>query len=279
MNPRKEIVMAHIDYENIRWRFRDYVEYVTLEDILKAFQSIGNEIGELRQMFFYGDWTRRPQDARKIEDYGFRAVNVLSKIRGADRSDPTMMFGIDDQSRVQPEITAFLLGAGDADYKEVILRCRERGKRIYAACFGRSASRELFTMTERVYPLEVRLNLTERRPIALPMSEVLDEPSKTHYLIQRIDSLEKTLEEVVRNYLRDKILLPIKQLGETSIEIDRFLDQEMQKGYLEEYSVENPKLPGRQVNCLRLKREHPLVTETLLPSNSEGAKSENSAPS
>jgi len=132
MSPRTEIVMAHIDYENIRWRFRDYVEYVTLEDVLKAFQSIGNEIGELRQMFFYGDWTRRPQDARKIEDYGFRAVNVLSKVRGADRSDPTMMFAIDDQSREQPEITAFLLGAGDADYKEVILRCRERGKRIYS---------------------------------------------------------------------------------------------------------------------------------------------------
>ena len=279
MNPRKEIVMAHIDYENIRWRFRDYVEYVTLEDVLKAFQSIGNEIGDLRQMFFYGDWTRRPQDARKIEDYGFRAVNVLSKVRGADRSDPTMMFAIDDQSREQPEITAFLLGAGDADYKEIILRCRERGKRIYAACFGRSASRELFTMTEGVYPLEVKLNLTERRPIALPMSEVLDEPSKTRYLIQRIDSLEKTLEEVVRNYLRDKILLPIKQFGETSNEVDLFLDQEIQRGYLEEYSVENPKLPGRQVNCLRLKREHPLITEALLYPSSEGAKPKDSAPS
>ncbi len=151
----KEILMAHIDYENIRWRFRDYVEYITLEDVLQAFLLIGKEIGELRQMFFYGDWTRRPQDARKIEEKGFRAVNVLSKIHGADRSDPTMMFAIDDQTREQPEITAFLLGAGDADYKEVILRCRECGKRIYAVCFGRSASRELFTMTERVYPLEV----------------------------------------------------------------------------------------------------------------------------
>lgn len=264
MNPRKEVIMVHIDYENIRWRFRDYVEYVTLEDILKAFQSIGNEIGELRQMFFYGDWTRRPQDARKIEEYGFRAVNVLSKIRGADRSDPTMMFAIDDQSREQPEITAFLLGAGDADYKEIILRCRERGKRIYAACFGHSASRELFTMTERVYPLEVKLNLTERKPIALLPSEVLDEPRKTSYLIQKIDSLEKTLVDVVRNYLRDKILLPIKQFGETSTEVDQFLDQEIQRGYLEEYSIENPKIPGRQVKCLRLKREHPLITEALL---------------
>ncbi len=268
----KEILMAHIDYENIRWRFRDYVEYITLEHLIQAFQSIGREIGELRQMFFYGDWTRRPQDARKIEEYGCRAVNVLSKVHGGDRSDPTMMFAIDDQTREQPEITAFLLGAGDADYKEVILRCRECGKRIYAVCFGRSASRELFTMTERVYPLEVQLKLTERQPTALPMVEILDEPSKTRYLTQKIDSLEKTLQEVVRNYLRDKILLPIKQFGETSSEVDQFLDQELQKGYLEEYSVENPRIIGKQVKCLKLKRESPLVVEALMPQNNGEAE-------
>jgi len=121
----KEILMAHIDYENIRYRFRDYVEYVTLDNILQAFQSIAKEIGELRQTFVYGDWTRRPKDARTIENLGCRAVNVLSKLHGSDRSDPTMMFAIDDQTREQPKVTGFLLGAGDADYKEVILRCRE----------------------------------------------------------------------------------------------------------------------------------------------------------
>lgn len=263
----KEILMAHIDYENIRWRFRDYVEYITLEDVIRVFESLGKELGELRQMFFYGDWTRRRQDARKIEEHGFRAVNVLSKIHGADRSDATMSFAIDDQSRENPEITTFLLGAGDADYKEVILRCRERGKRIYAVCFGRSASRELFTMTEGVYPLEVRLNLTERQPAALPALEILDEPNKRRYLIRRIDSLEKTLPDVVRNYLRDKILLPMKQFGETAADVDAFLNRELEEGYLEEYTVDNPKIPKRQVKCLRLKREVPMVAEALLPQN------------
>lgn len=262
----KEILMAHIDYENIRWRFRDYVEYVTLEDVIQAFESLGKELGELRQMFFYGDWTRRPQDARKIEEHGFRAVNVLSKIHGADRSDPTMSFAIDDQSRENPEITAFLLGAGDAHYKEVILRCRERGKRIYAVCFGRSASRELFTMTEGVYPLEVRLNVSERQPAALPALEILDEPNKRRYLIRRIDSLEKTLPVVVRNYLR-RLLLPLKQFGETANEVDKFLDRELQEGYLEEYTVDNPEIPGQQNKCLKLKREVPIVMEVLLPRN------------
>ncbi len=263
----KEILMAHIDYENIRWRFRDYVEYVTLENLIKAFKSIGEEIGELRQMFFYGDWTRRPQDARKIEELGCRAINVLSKIRGSDRSDPTMMFAIDDQSR-QSEVTAFLLGAGDADYKEVILRCRERGKSIYAVCFGRSASRELFTMTEGVYPLEVRLGLTEKGQ-PLPTFELVDEESKTKHLIQRIDSLEKTLNYVVRNYLRDKILLPTKLFGETSEEVDDYLESELKKGYLREYSIDNPKSVGKQVACLKLDRENPLVAQSLTATNGE----------
>jgi len=268
----KEILMAHIDYENIRYRFRDYVEYVTLENILQAFQSIAKEIGTLRQTFVYGDWTRRPKDARTIENLGCHAVNVLSKLHGSDRSDPTMMFAIDDQTREQPEVTGFLLGAGDADYKEVILRCRERGRRIYAVCFGRSASRELFTMTERVYPLEVQLGLSERQPSTLPLAEILDEPGKTHYIIQRVDSLEKSLPDVVRSYLINKILLPMKQFGETSNEVSRFLDQELEKGYLEEYDVENPKILGKQVKCLKLNRENKLVMDVLLPHNSEEAE-------
>jgi len=179
------------------------------------------------------------------------------------------MFAIDDQTREQPEITAFLLGAGDADYKEIILRCRECGKRIYAVCFGRSASRELFTMTERVYPLEVQLNLTERQPITLQITSIIDDQSRAHYLIQRMDSLEKTLPEVVRNYLVNKILIPIKQFGETVDGINQFLDQEIQKGYIEEFEVENPKIPGKQVKCVRLKRDEPMVTEALLAQSEE----------
>jgi len=264
----KEILMAHIDYENIRWRFRDYAEFITFELLIEAFHSIGKEIGELRQVFFYGDWTRRPQDARKIEELGCRAVNVLSKIRGSDRSDPTMMFAIDDQSRAT-EITAFLLGAGDADYKEVILRCRERGKNIYAVCFGRSASRELFTMTKGVYPLEVRLGLTEKKPAFLITPELMDETSKTKYLIERLDSLEKSLDYIVRNYLRDKILLPIKSFGETSEEVDDYLDNECKKGYLKEYSRDNPKIPGKKISCLKLDRENSIVTESLTTINDE----------
>ena len=117
-----EIIMAHIDYENIRWRFQDYVEYITVVDIITEFKELGKELGELRQMFFYGDWTRRPQDSRQIEELGCRAITVLSKRGGADQSDQSMSFGIYDRVRDNPEVAAFLLGAGDTDYKEIILQ-------------------------------------------------------------------------------------------------------------------------------------------------------------
>lgn len=257
-----EIIMAHIDYENIRWRFRDYVEYITIEDVIRAFKSLAEELGELRQMFFYGDWTQRSADSRKIEEHGFRAVNVLTKVRGADRSDQTMAFGIDDQARDNQDISAFLIGSGDADYKEVILRCRERGKRIYVLCFGRSASRELFTMTHGVYPLEVRLNLTEKQAQAIPTNELLDEPDKRRLLIQKLDSLEKTLPYVVRLYLI-KLMLPMKQYGETFDEAESYLDKELNERYINEYTIDNPKIPGKQLRCIKLNRESSLVNEAL----------------
>lgn len=266
-----EIIMAHIDYENIRWRFQDYVEYITIEDIIQAFKSLAEELGELRQMFFYGDWTRRPEDSRNIEVHGYRAVNVLSKVRGADRSDQTMAFSIDDQARENPDVTAFLIGAGDADYKEVILRCRERGKLIYVLCFGRSASRELFTMTHGVYPLEVRLNLTERQPKALPTLGLLDEPAKRQFLIHKLDSLEKTLPYVVRLYFI-KLLLPLKQFGETFNEVESFLDQELQEDYIDEYTMDNPKIPGKQIRCVKLNRDSSMVIEALMPKDNEKAE-------
>jgi len=257
-----EILMAHIDYENIRWRFRDYVEFITIDDVIKAFKGLGTELGDLRQVFFYGDWTRRPDDARKIEEQGCRAENVLSKIRGADRSDQTMSFAIDDQARENREVTAFLVGAGDADYKEVILRCRERGKRVYVLCFGMSASRELFTMTDGVYPLEVRLSLTERNPKAMPAPDLVDAAAKRIHMIAKLDSLEKTLPYVVRLYFL-KLLKAEGQYGETLAEIEKYPDEELRLDYMTEIARDNPRNLGKSMRCLTLNRESDLVMEAL----------------
>jgi hypothetical protein len=126
-------------------------------------------------------------------------------------------------------------------------------------------------MTHGVYPLEVRLNLTEKQPKALPPSGLIDKPAKIQFLIQKLDSLEKTLPYVVRLYFL-KLLLPLKQFGETFNEVESFLDQELQEAYIDEYIIDNPKIPGKKLRCLKLKRDSLKVIDTFRPKDNEKAE-------
>lgn len=269
----KEVLLGFVDYENLRMAFRNYSEYITVVDIIRAFQDLGKELGDLRTIFFYGDWTRREQDARTIEDHGHRALNVLSTRFGRDRSDFPMGFDMYDHARQAPEVTAFIMGSGDSGFKEAILRCKRHGKRIYVLCFGRSASRELFTLTNGVYPLESRLGLTDKPPLQPRMPGVMakEEAEVTHALIGIVDSLEKSIPYVVRNYLRSQVLLPKQIFGETSQEIDGLLDQVVSEGILIEDEIPNPKVKGRTVQIVRLNRANGTVKEVLPSSNNEEA--------
>jgi len=269
----KEVLLGFVDYENLRMAFRNYSEYITVTDIIRAFEDVGHELGDLRTIFFYGDWTRRAQDARTIEEHGHRALNVLSTRFGRDRSDFPMGFDMYDHAKEAREITAFILGSGDSGFKEAILRCKRHGKRIYVLCFGASAARELFTLTNGVYPLESRLSLTEKPPLQPRMPGVMaeEDAERSSALIQIVDSLEKSLPYVVRNYLRDQVLLRKRVLGETSQEVDRLLDQAVSEGILVEEEISNPKIKGRTVHIVRLNRANGTVKGVLPSSNDEEA--------
>jgi len=261
----REKLAAFVDYENLRQAFKDYVEPANVEDVIRAFEVLGEELGELRSMQFYGDWTRRPQDAHAIEERGWRTVNVLSTRYGKDRSDIPIALDIYDTAREKKDVTAVILGSGDSGFKEVILRAKECGKRVYVLCFGASASREFFTLTQGVFPLEVRLNLTEKAALQAAMPGI--KPDKVDLslteMIRRLDSLEKSLPYVVRNYFRDKILLTSQQFGETAADVDLLLDGACEAKALEEYEVPNPRLPGRTVRAVKLNRDDPAVQGAL----------------
>jgi uncharacterized LabA/DUF88 family protein len=270
-----EIILGFVDYENFRMAFRNYSEYLEVEDIIKAFEDLGSELGELRTLFFYGDWTRRSQDARAIEDHGHRAINVLSTRFGRDRSDFPMGFDMYDHARDDKDVTAFILGSGDSGFKEAILRCRQHGKRIYVLCFGSSASRELFTSTNGVYPLESRLSLTEKPPLqaTMPGVESIEHAEAERNLIAVVDSLEKTLAYVVRSYLRDKVLLPRGSFGETSEEVDDLLARMISEDILRTEEIPNPKIAGRTVSVVRLNRDH-LTVKGILPSGQNNGEAD-----
>ena len=136
---------------------------------------------------------------------------------------------------------------------------------MYVLCFGASASREFFTLTQGVFPLEVRLNLTEKAALQAPMPGI--KPDKVDLslteMIRRLDSLEKSLPYVVRNYFRDRILLTSQQFGETAADVDLLLDGACEAKALEEYEVPNPRLPGRTVRAVKLNRDDPVVQGAL----------------
>lgn len=265
----KEVLLGFVDYENLRMAFRNYSQYITIEDIVRAFEALGKELGDLRTIFFYGDWTRRPQDARTIEDHGHRAMNVLSTRFGRDRSDFPMSFDMYDHATQDREVTAFILGSGDSGFKEAVLRCKQHGKRIYVLCFGGSASRELFTLTNGVYPLESRLDLTEKPPLqpSMPGIAAKEETEVTRALIGIVDSLEKSIPYIVRNYLREKVLLPKRLFGETPQEVEELLGEAISQGILTIEEIPNPKISGRMVHIVRLNRANGTVMEVLPSAN------------
>jgi hypothetical protein len=123
---------------------------------------------------------------------------------GKDRSDVPMALEMDDVIRQRADIDTLILGSGDSGFAEVIRRAIGHGKHIYVCAVALSAARELFSLSEQVFSLEARLGLTPKT-VAMPLIPPLEE---WRPFILRLNSLEKKLPYVVRNYLRDTILEP-----------------------------------------------------------------------
>ena len=257
---QQQKIMAFIDYENLRQSIsKNFLEKVNAGQIARTIRALAEELGEFRGGAFFGDWSRRPIDAREIEENGFRAENVLMTRSGKDRSDVPMALEMDDVIRQREDIDTLILGSGDSGFAEVIRRAIEHGKHIYVCAIGLSAARELFSLSERVFPLETRLGLTPKTaamPLILPLEE-------WRLFVLRLNSLEKKLPYVVRNYLRDTILDPSLGCGETMDEKDAFLNKALDEGIMLQDEMPNPKLPGKVIAACHLNRENDIVKQIL----------------
>lgn len=253
--------MAFIDWENLRQSIgRNFAERITPRHIIEAIKQVVEELGcAFRGGCFYGDWARRDKDAREIHNHGLSPIHVVPTRRGRDRSDPKMILDMYDVIKERADIGVLMVGSGDSDFADVIRRGKEHGKRMYVCAVGLSVARELFTLSNGVFPLEARLRLTPK-VAQLPLIPPLDE---WRPFILRLNSLEKELPYVVRNYLRDVILDPSLRGGETMDEKDAFLNKALNEGIIVQDEVPNPKLPGRMVVTCRLNRENDVVKQIV----------------
>ena len=258
----QEGAMAFIDWENLRQSIsRNFAQRITPRPIIDAIRQVVEELGcAFRGGSFYGDWSRRAIDAREIHNHGLSPIHVVPTRRGKDRSDPRMMLDMYDMIKERSDIGVFILGSGDSGFADVIRRGKEHGKRMYVCAVGLSTARELFTLSDGVFPLEVRLGLT-LKAAQLPLT-----PPEVEWriFVLRLNSLESKLPYVVRNYLRDRILEPSMGCGETLEEKETFLNRAVEDGIVIEYEIENPKLPGRTVVACRLNKENDLVKRILM---------------
>lgn len=257
----QEGAMAFIDWENLRQSVsRNFAEKATPRHIIEAVRQIVEELGcAFRGGCFYGDWARRDKDAREIHNHGLSPIHVVPTRRGRDRSDPKMILDMYDVIKERDDIGVFIVGSGDSDFADVIRRGKEHGKRMYVCAVGLSTARELFTLSDGVFPLEVRLGLTPK-VAQLPL---MPREVEWRIFVLRLNSLESKLPNVVRNYLRNTILEPSMGCGETLEEKDAFLDRAVEEGIIVQYEIENPKLLGRMVIACRLNSENELVKQIL----------------
>ncbi len=256
---KPKAVAVFVDYENIRRRLEaNFGQQVEPGKVAKVLHDIACEQGQFRFGKFYGDWALRPSDARAIEAQKFKAEHVLRTPGGKDRTDAAMNVELGDQA-ASKDFAIAVIAAGDGDYAYAIRKLREKGKTIVVVAVGIDAARELLTIADTFIPIEKHLNLNYG---AAPEGTV--EEASWQPFITRMLSLESALPYVVWPYLRDRILTAAMGAGSTTIEREQFLERAKKEQLLEVVEIDNPKMPGRKVRTVRLRRSHPAVAQALL---------------
>jgi hypothetical protein len=220
MNEANQVVVL-IDWENIRRRLSDnYVESVTVEQVMDAFEKVAREIGRLQRVTFYGDFTLRRDDARAIESrLLFYIKNVLRSSSQRDRADPVIVADIMEIINKEGEALVVLLGAGDSTYCDVVRRAFQGEKQVLICAVGVDVAPELASLAP-VYPLERYLNIELTRRTGRGIHETLPslsprDVSKWMKLVRLLQSLESTLPFVGIGYFQNTIMPPYWLGGET----------------------------------------------------------------
>ena len=252
-------VAVFVDYENIRRRLAsNFGQDVEPGKIAKVLHDIACEQGQFRSGKFYGDWALRPKDARAIEAQRFKAEHVLRTPGGKDRTDAAINVDLGDQADSK-DFAIALIAAGDGDYAFAIRKLREKGKTVVVVAVGIDAARELLTLADTFIPIEKHLKLDYQ-----PSSGGVGPEAAWDTFIARMLGLESVLPYVVRPYLRDRVLTAAMGAGSTREEREAFLDRAEKERLLEVAEIDNPKMPGRKVKTVRLRRSHPAVAQALL---------------
>lgn len=260
-------IEAFIDWENIRQRLGDnYIEKVSVDQVMKAISKVAGEIGTLRQATFYGDFTLRRDEARIIERKPlFRIRNVLRSRRGKDQTDPVMITELTEAIFTPHDFDSVLLCSGDSHYCEPVRKASIKGIKVYICAVGLDVSADLTSLAP-LYPIERYLDIPLTRRIAeqqflpgMPPKDI------SHWvkLVRILDGVESALPFVALSYFHKQIMLSYLIGGQTDDDRWAYIESAREAEIVSVEQVDNPARPGHQMRVIKLKRDNPIVKEIL----------------
>ena len=260
-------VEAFIDWENIRRRLSDnYIEKVSVDQVMEAIKKVANEIGTLRQATFYGDFTLRREEARDIQRKPhFVTRNVLRARSGRDQTDPALIVDLMELIFTPHDFDSILLCSGDSTYCEVVRKASIKGIKIYICAVGIDASSDLTSLAP-LYPVEKYLDIQLTRKVpGQQMLTGLSPKEIAHWakFVRILNGVESALPFVALSYFHKQIMLSYLIGGQTDDDRWAYIESARETEIVNIEQIDNPTRPGYQMRIIKLKRDNPIVKEIL----------------
>jgi uncharacterized LabA/DUF88 family protein len=258
---------AFIDWENIRQRLSDnYVEKVSIDQVMEAISKVSNEIGELRQATFYGDFTLRREEARHVERKArFRIRNVLRARSGRDQTDPVLITDLMEIIYTSGDFDSILLCSGDSHYCEVIRKASIKGVKVYICAVAIDASSDLTSLAP-LYPIEKYLDIQLTQKITGQQTLTgLSPKDLAHWskFVSILDGVETKLPFVSLSYFHKDIMLSYNMGGQTHDDRWAYIESARESDIINIDQIDNPARPGFKMRVIKLNRDNPIVKEIL----------------
>lgn len=263
---KKNRVDAFIDWENIRHRLSDnYIEKVSISQVMDAVKNVANEIGVLRLATFYGDFISRRDDARTIQgkpNFAFR--DVLRARSGSDQTDPALITDLIKAIYTPRDFDIILLCAGDAHYCEPIRQVSIKHIKIYVCAVGADVSPDLTSLAP-FYPIEKFLDITLTPKKGQPTLTSLSprDIAKWAKFVSILDSMESKLPFVAVSYFHKDIMLSYNLGGQTQDARSAYIENAREAEIINIDQIDNPARVGFKMRVIKLNRDNTIVKEIL----------------
>ncbi len=298
MSDAPALVALLVDVANVRLALADAGEHTPFSSCPSALVRFAAGAGRLGAIRAYADWTRDPDGPRVLLGSRFEPITVPATADDEDRSH--IRLAVDAVELAHDEgdrADAFVLVSDDPTMVPLVRALRRVGAQVIVVAPGGEGG-ELGAEADLSVPLSdvlagavlepVRLRPAraartaagpaerggrnrrerdERRPIRLFDAGPGPEPDFTGYdwtgFVRLIDELEERLPFVGVRYLVNKVLAPHNcALADPRLKRD-LINEAVDQGIIELYTVENLQARLDPVTACRLDRENGAVREIL----------------